>query len=124
MPFSGKTIDKGYLVEYSGTVTADQLFDSQKTAWEHVHWENFRFMIADFSMVSVDQIDFTAADIARASFLDKAASISNPGIKLAFVVHPSIPVESYQAYKGNASEKPWPVELFHSLEEALSWANR
>jgi hypothetical protein len=122
MPYLTTWRPDGIIWTYSGTLTGDELLDSNFEIFGDARFDDIRYQIVDLS--AVEEIKVTEKDMRRIAHLDMAAARSNPRVKVAVVSTAKDGQFLSHAYKQFTKGKsPWITHLFSTLEEAKKWLN-
>lgn len=120
MPHQMQLDKQGIIWTFYGKVTAEDLFNSQATTHGLASFDDFRYQILD--MTNITEADFTVKDIERFAALDRAASKSNPHLKVAVATtHEEVAALSY-LYESETTSSPWQTKVFPCSSEAMDWA--
>jgi hypothetical protein len=111
--------EQGAYKEFSGHLTGAELLRSVSLIHGDRRFDDLRYVINDF--LAVDTVEVTEDDVCYIAAIDGAAARSNPNIRIALVVTEAQGTALPMCYAAS----PWtlfPTRIFHSLDEARSWA--
>lgn len=107
---------------FQGPLTASSVIETFGELYGHARFDETRVQIRNYSAITSYEI--SVADVQKIAAFDRAASKSNPNMKIALVV--STENENHEAlaylYDAELYDTPWQVAVFSSLEAALEWA--
>jgi len=104
---------------FSGDVTGSEVLDSAVEVEEDQRFDQVRYVINDF--LAVDGVDANERDIALVAAIDRAASKTNPDIRIAVVATQQKIIELAQHYSRLIEDCPFQAQLFASVEDARNW---
>jgi len=119
MAFTNNWEQRGVLKIFSGFVDGQQVLDSVISIEEDSRFDTVRYVINDF--LDVADFDISDAEIVRIAAIDRAASASNPNIRIALVTQDYRIRELAQRYSTLMQNSPYKTSLFPSVEAARQW---
>lgn len=109
----------GVCLRFAGDITDVEIAMASRKGQGDPRFEDLRYVILDFR--ECDSVSHSVAQTEELAATDKAASMTNPRIKIA-VVSKSVDVtEMVRCYLGTGLD-PFPVRVFDGLEAARYWA--
>lgn len=121
MPVINHWEANGLCIEYSGTVSSPELFESVQELSSDPRFDSIRYILSDWGGSSPTQR--TTDDIEKLTHYVNALAKTNPAIVNAVVTPPND--ESRQAlaafYVMLAGDRPWKTDCFGSMAEARAW---
>lgn len=112
---------KGAMISFTGNVTADDIFDANKSLLKHPDFPNHKFAIWNYQ--AVDHISYDKSQIKSLATQDKLDSWKNPNRKVAIVSKAPLFFGLARMYAAQYGEGPWRVRVFYDLEKALEWVD-
>lgn len=119
MAFINNWEQHGVIRIFSGFVDGQQVLDSVVSIEEDSRFDSVRYVINDF--LEVADFDISDAEIVRIAAIDRAASATNPNIRIALVVQDDGIRELAQRYGNLMQNSPYKTSLFTSVEAAREW---
>lgn len=110
---------RGVYRQADGVLNGSELLQSVIEVEGDSRFDEIRYVINDFSMVS--EFKISNADILAISAMDKASAYTNSNIKIALVTGEHQLEEIYSQYNNMFETPPYPNRLFRTLEEARLW---
>jgi len=110
----------GVIKVFSGSIDGQQVLDSVISVEEDIRFDSVRYVINDF--LEVADIDISDGDVARVAAIDRAASITNPNIRIAVVTKDDRMRELARRYGDLMKNSPYQTLLFESIDAAREWA--
>lgn len=117
MPFVVHWEPQGVYRKYHGHVGGDELLASIQQIEGDGRFDHIRYVINDF--LEVAGHDVSEAKLRLIAAIDKAATLSNPNIRVA-IVAASAPILAL-AQRYVAAAPPYPTEIFACLDAARTW---
>jgi hypothetical protein len=112
--------ERGIVWEYSGTMTGEELLQSNLEIFGDARFDDLRYQIADMS--AVEDTEISEIHVRKMAYLDSAAARSNPHICVAIVSSSEDAFRVGTAYIAHSKEKsPWKTRVFSTREEAEAW---
>lgn len=106
---------------YSGTLTGEELLNSNFEIFGDKRFDDIRYQIVD--LTAVEKVEVTESHMRKVAHLDMAAARTNPRVKVAVVTNNSAGRGLTSAYNQYTDGKsPWVSETFTTLPEAEAWA--
>jgi hypothetical protein len=108
------------IIKMAGLLTSEQIFHAFDAAVSHIEYQKgmariWDFRKADLSLVNTDSI------MSMAQY-----SLAFPegvnDVNVAFVVKRDLELELVNKFKSFASKAKTPIQIFKSIEDALTWA--
>jgi hypothetical protein len=119
MTFKIEWVEGGVFWNYSGTVSSEEILESNKEVYGDERFDQIRFEVVNF--LDTNGIEFTAKDVRIVAALDRAAALTNPRIRVVLLATEPRIVEILQAYLQGIRGGPWIAQVFSSLDEAAVW---
>ena len=119
MPYTTTWTRNGVIWKYTGVLTGQEALQSNLDIYGDARFDELRYQIADFTDVSENQI--SEAYTKKIAYLDRAASQTNPNIKVAVIMENSDFIDTADIYTEFSKNSPWQVKVCHSREEADAW---
>jgi len=119
MAFINNWEAKGVYKVFSGDVTGQEVLDSVIEIEEDRRFDQIQYVLNDF--LAVNGVQASERDIALVAAIDRAASKSNPDIKIAVVATQQKIIELAQHYSRLIEDSPFQTQLFASVEDARNW---
>jgi hypothetical protein len=117
MPFVIHWETQGVYRKYHGHVGGDELLASIQHIEADDRFDHIRYVINDF--LAVAGHDVSTAKLRLIAAIDKAATLSNPNIRVAIVTTGAPILTLAQHYV--AAAPPYPTEIFPSVAAARAW---
>ena len=114
--------NKGVRWKFHGSVTSKEVMKSNMDIYGDPRFDSIRYQIADFTEVL--DVSFNEKDMQKIAYLDRAASRSNPQIKVALIAPTDSVRKILKEYSMYSMESPWVIKIFESLEAVESWLHR
>jgi len=118
--YENKWESNGVIKIFSGSIDGQQVLDSVISVEEDIRFDSVRYVINDFLRVA--DINISDGDVARIAAIDRAASITNPNIRIAVVTKDDRMRELAQRYGELMRNSPYQALLFESIGAAREWA--
>ncbi len=114
----------GVVFRYHGTVTDDDLTESNEEIYADPHFPQMRFQIVDFSKIVKFAVSSRA--VAGLAVRDQEASASNPDVKVAIVTSEPFLYGMSRMYSRShqAMGGTWRVKMFDTEEQAREWVEQ
>lgn len=119
MPYRIEWKDRTVRWIYTGIVTGKEALDSNYEVYSDNRFDDLRHEIVDFT--NADGIDMSDQEVKKIAYMDKAATNSNPDIKVAMVGSPEMIKSISGMYAKYSENSRWKVAVFETLEEAEKW---
>jgi hypothetical protein len=119
MPYTIEWRRQGLIWRFEGVVTSEEALQSNQELYGDDRFDLARYQVADFS--AVERIEFTPSVVKQIAYLDRAAAISNPRLKVAIVASPEILEEYMKVYEAYAPATQWKVRLCETRDDAEAW---
>ena len=119
MPYKTEWTENGVWWTYSGIVTSKEALQSNLEIYGDSRFDRLTYQIADFS--GAEALELTEGEVKKIAYLDRAAALSNPKIKVAIVAHLDLIKEMAQMYANYSETSPWQTKIFNTLQEARQW---
>lgn len=110
----------GVYRKYANSVDGDEVTKAMEEVHANVLFDSISYVINDY--LDVSDYDITTTDVITLAALDRAAALSNPNIKIAFVLTESAALVLAKLYGDLINKSPYISETFTSVEEARAWA--
>ena len=111
--------EHGLRWQYSGIIGGKELIKSNMDTFGDSRFDDMYYQIVDLTQVT--DFDVSLHEMRQLAALDKAASLSNPHVKIAVITDN----ESIQAlsmfYDDENDDSPWKTKIFHNINSARSW---
>lgn len=111
--------EHGVYRKYNDKVTGKEIRQAIEEVEGNVRFELVRYVISDF--LEVTEQNVTPRDIEIFAAIDKAASITNPDIKVAIVATDEAIQSMASMYINLAIDIPFNCKIFTDLDEAREW---
>ena len=108
----------GVLKRFSGQITSCDIVAADLEVEADSRYKGLRYVLNDF--LGVDDFSYDSTDSNFMSALYCATSLSNPGIKVAFVTTSS-DIGAFVNQYDDSPRNDYPAETFASLAEARQW---
>lgn len=113
-------ITKGVIITFSGVVDEMEIFQAVAYINSDLRFDEIRYQIRDYTKVTEFNVD-SECMIYNAA-LDKAASYSNPNMKIAIVTAVEVIQVLSSLYQVKSiTSSPWKVKIFNTMDEAHQW---
>jgi hypothetical protein len=119
MPYTTTWTGNGVIWKYTGVLTGQEALQSNLDIYGDARFDDLRYQIADFTDVTDNQI--SEAYTKKIAYLDRAASQTNPNIKVAVIMKNSDFIDTADIYAELSKNSPWQVKVCHSREDADAW---
>ncbi|MBD3610603.1 MAG: hypothetical protein HUJ30_08640 [Gammaproteobacteria bacterium] len=113
------TDDRGLQRTFKGSVMADDVLTSVLTVHGDPRFEKIRYIINDFTNITDYNLD--DEDIKVLSAMGKAATLTNPGLKVAIVAHNSEVLNLGEFYCQRVANSSVNCQTFEDLEACQQW---
>jgi hypothetical protein len=104
---------------YSGKLSSNEVLASNNEVYSDPRFDTLKFEIVN--LIPVTEMDLKPKDIKIVAALDRVASLSNPGIKVAFIVENDELLELVNLYRLNLKDCSWQTEIFSAIQDAADW---
>jgi hypothetical protein len=118
MPYRLEWFPHLVLFHYTGTVTSEEILQSNLAVYGDSRFDELRWEVAYFEPGTILRTE--AVTLKRLAYLDRAASKTNPSVKVLLVGDQGIQEQVYQSYAEHADPNGWEVIAFETLEEAYA----
>ncbi|ARN73676.1 hypothetical protein [Oceanicoccus sagamiensis] len=121
MPVSFNWEDKKQLyISYTGTITGQEVLESQSAITDNYPFEDLRGIVLDVSQVKENLC--VESDVVKVSAVAQAQAKTNPKIKNAIVLGANEESQAFTAYYQLLAESTgWDIEMFSSEQDARDW---
>jgi len=119
MPYKIAWKNRGVIWKFYGTLTEKDAIQANLDIYGDTRFDGLCYYIVD--ILSVDNFDITSEDLDVASFLDCAATITNPRVFVAIVAENNEAVRVAELYKLGMESSKWKVQIFDSMDDAQRW---
>lgn len=119
MPYESIWEKKGIHWKYSGTLTGEELLQSNMDIYGDPRFDSLRYQIVD--LLGVESFDVSAESMEEVTLMDVGASTTNPRLVVAVVATDTQGQRLEELYDTVAGGAAWEAEVFESLEEARVW---
>jgi hypothetical protein len=109
----------GVIRIFSGFIDGQQVLDSVVSIEEDSRFDLVRYVINDF--LDVADFDISDEEIVRIAAIDRAASVTNPNIRIALVAQDDRIRGLAERYGNLMQNSPYKTSLFTSVEAAREW---
>jgi len=104
---------------FTGTVTDDDLIQSNKDVYDDPRFEDIRYQIADFR--DMDEFAALSDTVRLIADMDREQASRNPDIKVAILSTSSLMKGLGRMYALSGAGEEWDVRVFDTEEEAREW---
>lgn len=104
---------------YFGTVTGDEILESNLAVYGDGRFDELQYEIASFAEEVVLEVE--PDTIRRIAYLDRAAYKSNPRIRVVLVGNETVQERIFQIYAEHSDPGGWEVIAFPTLGEAYQF---
>lgn len=104
---------------FAGNVNGQQVLDSITEVEADDRFDQIHFVINDF--LDVSSVSATEKEIARIAAIDRAASLSNPSLRIAIVTTSDEIRELASLYSKFMAGSAYETALFDTLKAARDW---
>lgn len=119
MPYATEWEQHGILWRYWGQVDGQQLIRSNLDIYGDERFDRLKYQIVDLTRVA--RLDVARDDILTLAAYDRAASLSNPRIRIAVVALLTAARSLTRLYEVENTASPWSTRLFDNMREARDW---
>lgn len=109
----------GIHFKMSGDVTAADLSLLEDELYRHREFDSLKYIIIDYTDAESFTMDEVEVKIAAAR--DKAASLSNPNLKILVISSDDKIIDALLQYNSYSGSHPWESSLHVTLAEARKW---
>jgi len=117
--YSNRWEERGLVKVFTGDISGEEVLKSTSEVHGDPRFDNLKYVINDF--LQVDDARATDQDIARLAAIDRAASRSNPNIRIAVVTKREDIRHWAEQYVKYSVDCPYETQLFTDIEAARSW---
>jgi hypothetical protein len=117
--FSLHWFPDGVRCDLCDPATSQDLIDSQRAVTADPRFDDLRVEITNF--LGTSGVTCSPADMKLLAALDRAAALSNPNVKVAFVVDDPSTVVALGQYCERMMPGSWDTRVFNSLTAASEW---
>lgn len=118
MPYELKWERRGVVKRFFGHVIDDDLLRSREDIEGNYLFDGLRYIINDFLNCTDSSITHRAIEVISA--IDKAASTTNPNIRVAFIATAPKLIATAIAYT-NLPMTPYQTRIFSTVADARAW---
>ena len=122
MPYETEITGAGIVWRYSGTVTFDEIVESNSEAWGLPDWPSLKYQIVDFS--NAERLSITPYEASGFVGFDRAAARSTSDMRVALVSDDPEIAALCELYVNAMDIDGWEARLFSTREAAEKWATR
>ncbi len=121
MPIKTYWEAEGFVYDCSGTVTAQEIFESGDDFLQVPDGVFPKYQLVN--CLEVEQFDLNEMDVVNISADDLAASRKYPNIKVAMIAQKGHVTEKFMSYLkvSWAMNTNWEIRIFNSVEAARDW---
>ena len=119
MPHTTKWERRGVTWIFWGVVSGEELLEANQEIYGDARFDGMRFQIVD--MTAVERFDVSLDDMTVLAATDKAASKSNPDVRVAVAARDELIRQLSLYYEREADGSPWRQQIFESVEAARNW---
>ena len=107
-------------IRYYDRVSGSDVIRHAVEATADPRFDNLRFGLSDWR--DLGEFDFDIQDVEELAAYTSAFTKTNPNIMHAIVMSQQETPQAFAGmYKFLADKLPWKTELFHTMEDAMSW---
>jgi hypothetical protein len=123
MPYTTTWEARGVVWNYSGTLTGNELLQSNLEIFGDERFDDIRYQIID--LTAVNAMEVTRRHMRKIAHLDMAAARTNPRVRVAVVTTSEGGIDMTDIYKQYTVEKsPWHTKIFTTREAAAAWVRQ
>lgn len=104
---------------YWDVVTGDELIRSNLDIYGDERFDSMKYQLVDLSQVSSFKV--TRDEMLKIAAYDRAASLSNPRVKVAVVARINAIKSLTELYDAENLRSPWETRVFETLQQARDW---
>ena len=119
MPYENIWEELGVYRRYNGCVTGKEMREAVEEVEGHVRFDFIRYVINDF--LDVTEQDIAPQDIEIIAAIDRAASRSNPDIRIAVIATEQAILDMATFYSELSYDSPYQTRMFSTLSEVREW---
>ena len=119
MPYENIWGERDVYRKYNGCVTGKEIINATEEVERDERFDSIRYIINDFLDVTEQVV--TSHEIKIIAAIDKAASLSNPNIKIAIVATRKVIQYLAILYCDLTEDSPYQTRVFTNIEEAREW---
>ena len=119
MPYESIWEEKGIHWKYSGTLTGDELLQSNMDIYGDPRFDSLRYQIVD--LLGVESFGVSTESMEEVTLMDIGASTTNPRLVVAVVATDAQGQRLNELYDTVSGGAAWETEVFESVEEARVW---
>ena len=119
MPYNTSLEENGIYWQFYGFVTFAEIVSSNDELWGSAHKYKMIYQITD--LTSVETLDMRPDQAVATSFMDKAASLSQPKMKSAIIATSEECILLANDYVENLDTPGWEARIFSELGAAREW---
>lgn len=109
---------KGLHRTFTGKITGAEVLSSNLQAHGDERFDQLKYVLNDFTQI--ESFEVSEIDISIIAATDNAATLSNPGLKIAIVTTDEKLLSWANLYLGKS---PYPCKIFNNTVNALSWVS-
>lgn len=123
MPYTTTWEAHGVVWNYSGTLTGNELLQSNLEIFGDERFDDIRYQIVD--LTAVNAMEVTGKHMRKIAHLDMAAARTNPRVRVAVVTTSEGGIDITDIYNQYTAEKsPWQTKIFSTREAAEAWVSQ
>lgn len=104
---------------YTGTVSGEEIFESNLAIHGDPRFDDARYVINDFTRMTAFEI--LEEDVQKIAIVDNVASISNPKVKIAIVSTDKSFLEWANRYCEAMQGSLYQCKIFSNIDDADKW---
>jgi hypothetical protein len=119
MPYATTWEESGVVWTFRGKVTGDEILRSNQEIYGDPRFQGLTYQIVD--LTAVERFDVTEDDMAMVALLDRAATPSKPGVRVAIAAADEMIKDLSAFYDAVMVGSSWHQRIFDSISEARAW---
>jgi hypothetical protein len=119
MAYTTEWETQGVLWRYSGIVDGTELINSNLDIYGDERFDRMKYQIVDLTRVSAFNV--TRDEMLKIAAYDRAASLSNPFVKVAVVAKITAIKALTVLYDAENIKSPWETRIFDTVDQARAW---
>jgi hypothetical protein len=119
MAYTTEWETQGVLWRYSGIVDGTELINSNLDIYGDERFDQMKYQIVDLTRVSAFNV--TRDEMLKIAAYDRAASLSNPFVKVAVVAKITAIKALTVLYDAENIKSPWETRIFDTVDQARAW---
>ncbi len=121
MAYTIKWEEKGVYLRFYDTLTLDEVRQSNDELYSDSRFYDAKYQVCDY--LDVNEINLVSKEVKIPASIDKAASASIPGMKIALISTDNRLIELGNEYIETSKKlhSTWVFNIFECLEDARNW---